>query len=426
MNDIFSIKAFEFPKNFLWGSATAGHQIEGDNIHSNYWHNEQARLAKDPTYEISGKACNSYEMYEEDTSLLVELGHQVYRMSIEWSRIEPAEGQFCQEAMDHYIKVFESLKKQGIKISLTLVHFTIPQWFAEKQGFSDMENLKYFERYVEFVVPKITQYVDMWCVMNEVNMATWESAFTYKMNCVRFHARAYHIIKKYTTAPVSTAHGFIRMHGKRQGDTFDMALQNYYDVLCNEYFFHAIRTGELVVPTREAIYDKEIKDTCDYWAINTYVRRMVDSRMTEGKGTPYSFSKVPLLPSKFYINQFDPECIVHNLNRLKDKPVYITENGLSCNDDKFRIVWLVEYLSAVHECIQMGVDVRGYMYWSLLDNYEWGSYMPRFGLVDVDRENGFKRTIKPSGYFYKEIIENNGFKPEILKKYLDEMPKAIY
>ncbi|MBQ7368614.1 MAG: family 1 glycosylhydrolase, partial [Clostridia bacterium] len=112
--------------------------------------------------------------------------------------------------------------------------------------------------------------------------------------------------------------------------------------------------------------------------------------------------------------------------RLKDKPVYITENGISCNDDDFRIVWLVEYLSAVHECIQMGVDVKGYLYWSLLDNYEWGSYTPRFGLVDVDRANNFKRTVKPSGYFYKEIIENNGFKPEILKKYLQKMPRTIY
>lgn len=426
MNDVFSIKGFQFPKGFLWGSATAGHQIEGDNIHSNYWYNEQQRLAKDPTYEVSGKACNSYEMFEEDSKLLKELGHQVYRMSIEWARIEPVEGEFKQEEVDHYIKVFESLKTRGIKISLTLVHFVVPQWFAAKQGFYAMENLPYFERYVEFIVPKIAQYVDSWCVMNEVNMAVTEDMFDYKMNCVRYHARAYHIIKKYSSAPVSTAHGFIYMHGKRQGDKFDMALQNYYDVLCNEYFFHAIRTGELVVPHRDAIYDKEIKDTCDYWAINTYVRRMLDTRVAATKGQRYAYAKMPLLNKGFYIDEFNAECIVHHLCRLRDKPVVITENGLSCDDDDFRIVWLVEYLSAVHEAIQMGIDVRGYYYWSLLDNYEWGSYTPRFGLVNVDRENGFKRTIKPSGYFFREIIENNGYEPEMLKKYLKEMPKTVY
>ena len=113
---------------------------------------------------------------------------------------------------------------------------------------------------------------------------------------------------------------------------------------------------------------------------------------------------------------------IHNLSRLKDKPVYITKNRLSTNDDDFRIAWIVEYLSAVHEAIQMGVDVRGYFYWSLLDNYEWGSYAPRFGLVDVDMQNGFKRTIKPSGYFYREIIEKNGYQLEMLKRYLANVP----
>ncbi len=423
MKDIFCIPEFSFPKDFLWGSATAGHQIEGDNVHSDFWHNEQEEAKKNPDYPVSGKACNSYELYEEDSKLLSELKHQVYRMSIEWARIEPQEGVFDLKEVDHYIRVFESVKSKGIKLCVTLVHFVVPQWFQEKKGFYDMENLKYFERYVEYVVPKIAQYVDMWCVLNEANMALTEDKFDFKMNSVRYHARAYHIIKKYSDKPVSTAHGLIRMHGKRQGDAFDMAVQNYYDVLCNEYFFHAIRTGELVVPGRDGLYDKEIKDTCDYWAINTYLRRMIDARKPNNRGDRYIFSKVPLIPEmKFYVNEFDPECIIYNLSRLKDKPVYITENGLSTNDDRFRIVWLTEYLAAVSEAISMGVDIKGYMYWSLLDNYEWGSYLPRFGLVDVDRENGFKRTIKPSGYFLREIIENNGFKPEMLKKYLSEIP----
>ena len=109
--------------------------------------------------------------------------------------------------------------------------------------------------------------------------------------------------------------------------------------------------------------------------------------------------------------------------RLKDKLVYITENGYSCEDDRLRIVFLTEYLSALHTAIEEGVDVRGYLYWSLLDNFEWGSYLPKFGLVSVDRENGFLRTPKPSAYFYREIIENNGYSPEILQKYLSEIPR---
>ena len=109
------------------------------------------------------------------------------------------------------------------------------------------------------------------------------------------------------------------------------------------------------------------------------------------------------------------------LERFRDKPVYITENGCSCNDDRFRIVYLALYLSAVHDAVRRGMDVRGYLYWSLMDNYEWSSFLPRFGLVDVDFKT-FERTPKPSAEFYREIIENNGFSQQILRKYLHELP----
>jgi len=119
----------------------------------------------------------------------------------------------------------------------------------------------------------------------------------------------------------------------------------------------------------------------------------------------------------------NPECMIANLTRLGDKPVIITENGLSCNDDRFRIVWIALYLSALHDAMEMGIDVKGYLYWSLLDNYEWGSFDPTFGLCAVNRET-FERTIKPSAYFYKEIIENKGFSQKILRKYLNEIPST--
>ncbi len=428
MNNIFSIPDFQFPEGFLWGSSTAGHQIEGDNIHSNWWHIEQVQVLekKNPDWELSGKACNSYELYEEDSKILQQLHHGVYRMSIEWARIEPAEGEFRIEEIDHYIKVFESLKSRGIQVSLTMVHFAVPQWFNAKGGFNAMENLPYFERYLEYTVPKIAQYVDFWCVMNEFNMGFADpKAFDFKFNSVRYHARGYHIIKQYSSKPVSTAHAFIQYFGRRQGDEFDLAMQKYCDLACNEFWFNAVRTGELVLPFHDGIYDKEIKDSCDYWAINTYLRRMIDSRKANFASPRYTHRNVKLLTdSTFYINEFDPECLVHNLTRLKDKPVYITENGLCCEDDAHRIVWLVEYLSAMKDCIDMGVDVKGYMYWSLLDNYEWGSFKPTFGLVGVDREHDFKRTIKPSGYFFKEIIDNNGFSQEILRKYLQTYPTS--
>jgi len=104
----------------------------------------------------------------------------------------------------------------------------------------------------------------------------------------------------------------------------------------------------------------------------------------------------------------------------------VTENGCSCENDDFRIIYITEYLASLSAAIKDGIDVRGFLYWSFLDNWEWGSFVPTFGLVGVDRENDFKRTVKPSAYFYKEIIENNGFNQEILRKYLKEIPRTKY
>ncbi len=426
MNDIFAINDYAFPKDFIFGSATAGHQIEGNNIYSNNYAREVGSAKNNPKMEISGLAVNSYEMFEEDNRILAELGHKMYRMSIEWSRIEPHEGEFHIEEIEHYKKVFTSLKEKGIMICLSLTHGTVPLWFAEKNGWRDFDNnIKYFERYIEYTVPKVAEYIDMWLVLNEPNGGIDPAHFDAKFNSVRFHARAYHIIKKYSNKPVSTALMFVHQYARRQEDKFDLAMQNFCDVVQNEFFLHAIRTGELVLPYRDALYDKELKDTCDIWAINSYSRHIIDARVKEIKGKPYKHEQLQTLPEGF-CRSFYPECLIHNLTRLMDKPVMITENGVAADDDNFRIAYLAEYLCAIHEAMTMGVNVIGYLHWSLLDNYEWGSFMPRYGLVDVDRKNGFKRTIKPSGYFYRDLIKQGGFTQELLRKYLTEAPRVKY
>ena len=431
MIDIFSYKDFDFPEGFIFGSATAGHQIEGNNCNSQMWFDEIERKKTNPEYELSGMACNSYNMWKEDVDVLAKLKHKAFRMTVEWARIQPAEDVFKQEEVDHYVKIFEELKKHGIKISVTLVHGTIPQWARNRtaEKGDGMALLPYFEKYLEYIIPKISKYVDYWNVFNEFNFSVSEGSSQFKTESVRMHARAYHIIKQYSSAPISTAHAFRQHYAKRQNDPFDLAVQNYYDILFNEFWFHAIRTGEIVFPNRDVFYDKEIKGTCDYWAVNTYLRTMIDTRVKNCEyGSRYSFNKLRLIEDERsdMIQEFNPECFVQNFLRLKDKPVMVTENGLCCDHDEFRIVWITEYLCALRECIDLGVDVIGYLYWSLLDNYEWGSYKPKFGLVDVDREHDFKRTIRPSGYYFRDIIENNGFRREILEKYLKAMPKVRY
>ena len=424
MTDVFSIKDFKFPEGFLWGSAVAGHQVEGNNIHSNYWHKEQEILKVNPDYEVSGDACNHYNMYKEDTLLLKELGHQAFRFSIEWSRIEPEEGSFKENEVGHYIDELSFLKENGIKTFVTLVHFTVPYWFEQKGGFTKLENMKYFERYLNYLLPKISEYVDFWNVINEFNLGSSQEKLDFKFNSVFYHARGYHLIKQFSDKPVSSAHALVQYYGRRQNDVFDLTMQKYHDIINHEFFFHAIRTGELVLPHKDGVFDREIKNTADFWSINLYTRDIIDSRKANFAGERYSFTETRMLPMKFYLDEFYPECMYHNLTRLTDKPVYITENGCSCYNDDFRIVYLAEYFAAMHEAIESGVDLRGYLYWSLLDNYEWDSYIPKFGIVDVNRADGFRRTPKPSAYFYRDIIQNNGFRGEILSKYLSDMPRV--
>lgn len=425
MRDPFSINKFSFPDNFLWGSSTAGHQIEGNNVHSDWWVYEHEKIQTTPDWDMSGKACNSYELYEEDCKILSKLGHQVYRMSMEWARIEPEKNVYRQEEIDHYVAVFESLKKRGIKIFLTLIHGTTPQWFKECGWFMNLnDNLLAFEKYLNFVLPQIAKYVDFWNVLNEFNGGFIEGS-DFKFGCMHYHTLGYHTIKKYSNAPVSSAHAFVMQAPYRAFDKFDKALAEYRDVHCNEFFFHAIRTGELVIPGREAIINKDFKDSVDFWSINTYIRTLADARTTKNR-LRYPHERLQMIDKDFYLNGMDAECVIHNLSRLMDKPVIISENGCACDNDDFRIVFILEYLCALSKCIEMGVDVKGYLYWSLLDNYEWGSFKPRFGIVDVDFNNGFKRTPKKSAYFYKEIIQNNGYNPEMLKNYLSDLPKVKY
>jgi len=433
MYDVFSLPPVNFPAHFLWGSATAGHQIEGDNVHSQNWHEEQqeAFWRDDPARKYrapSGKACDHYRLYREDVALLGELGHQAYRLSIEWSRIEPAEGAWDQAAVDHYVDLLARLNERGIQPFVTLHHFTHPLWFEQAGGFRKRDNLRYFERYLQFLLPQIAAHVRGWNVINEFNL--WGGfgpsveAGAYKFNMLRAHALGYHLIKRCSAAPVSSAHAFIHWFPRRFHDTLDQRLTGLVDFATNEFFFHALRTGELVYPFMDAEYDPDVKGALDFWAVNYYTRHMVDARRAGVEGARFRHKELKLIPMNFYLEEMYPEGLVANLERLQDYPVYITENGCAADDDRFRIVYLALQLSAMQEALERGVDLRGYFYWSLMDNYEWGSFVPRFGLVAVDFET-FQRTPKPSALFYRDVIRQNGFDGQTLWRYLKALPTLL-
>jgi beta-glucosidase len=425
MYDLFQLPPIRFPAGFLWGSSTAGHQIEGDNINAQQWHAEQRGdfWVKDPAINaVSGKACDHLRLWREDVDLIADLGHQAYRMSLEWSRIEPREGHWDEAAIEFYVALLERLNERGVQPFVTLCHITYPQWFAELGGFGKPENLRFFERYIERVVPRIAHLVYGWNVLNEFNGGRSADAGPYKFQLTRVHARGYHLIKQHSRAPVSTAHAFIHWMPRRYHDPLDRMMTELVDFCTNEFFFHAIRTGELVYPYTEAEYDPEVKGAIDYWAVNSYTRHMVDARSASAEGSRFAHKRLRLIPvNGFYLEEFYPEGLIANLERLKDRPVYITENGCAATDDRWRITYIALHLAALTEAIERGVDLRGYFYWSTMDNYEWYSFAPRFGLVHVDFAT-FVRTPKPSAHFFRSIIERNGFDQDLIRAYVDALP----
>jgi beta-glucosidase len=430
MYDVFSLPQTDFPADFLWGSATAGHQIEGDNIHSQAWHNEQQPefYQNDPQRLIrapSGKACDHYRLYREDVELIAALGHRGYRMSVEWSRIEPSEGHWDQAALAHYLDLLERLVAKGIQVFVTLHHFSHPQWFERLGGLGNPANNRFFERYLNLLVPRISPYVSGWNVINEFNqwggLTAGPEIASLKFNMLRLHALGYRLIKCHSSAPVSSAHAFVHWFPSRFHDRLDRCMTDQADFITNEFFFHALRTGELVYPNRDAEYEADLKGAIDFWSVNYYTRHMIDGRRAGVEGARFQHKRLQMVPMPFYLEEMYPEGLIANLERLGDYPIYITENGCCADDDRFRIVYLALHLSALHEAMQRGLDVRGYFYWSLLDNYEWTSFIPRFGLVAV-YPHSFQRTPKPSALFYRDIIEGNGFSGALLKRYLDRLP----
>ncbi len=349
MLNLHNYPAITFPETFLWGSATAAHQIEGDDIHSINWRDQTTHPER--FIHHSGKACNSYRLYREDVELLKTLGHQAYRFSIPWSRIEPEEGKFCREAVDHYIDLLRLLKEAGIRTFVTLSHGSDPAWFWDKGGFADRNAFPYFERYVNFIVPQLEDKVDFWMTINEINIMERPECnkFELRKNYMICHAKAYRIIKRYSRKPVGAPHAVAAITPQDPHFDADKAHAAMEDWILNGFFYHALRTGELVYPYYPAETFPELKDSFDFWAVNYYTRHAVSSRTGNGRAPLPVSAQLKLIDKEFYMSSFYPEGLCNELLRLKDKPVFITENGCCCEDDRWRIVktpWTRESTSA--------------------------------------------------------------------------------
>ncbi|SFS15796.1 beta-glucosidase [Microbacterium sp. cf046] len=383
-----------FPSGFLWGASTAAHQIEGGNVNSDWWQREWGHLPGASVESPSGDAADSYHRYPEDMALLAAAGLDTYRFSIEWARIEPEDGWISRAAIDHYRRMVATALELGLQPMITLHHFTNPVWFARDGGWHSDAAAERFARYAEAALPALED-VDLVCTINEPNMvsvlADPEVGFpsiglppgvpAVTETLVDAHRRAVQIV---------------RGAGKRAG--WSVATQAYQPVPGAEAVAAAYGAS------REDVFlDAATGD--DWVGVQAYTR----TRIGPDGPLPIDDAAERTLTGWEYYPSAVGEGI-RNAWARAGVPVYVTENGIATADDDRRIDYTRGALEAVASCIDDGIDVRGYLHWSALDNYEWGSYRPTFGLVAWDRDT-FERHPKPSLAWLGEVARANTLVP---------------
>ena len=370
-----------FPDGFLWGAATAPHQVEGNNVSSDWWQREHGLApAPRPVEAPSGDAADSYHRYPEDMRLLADAGLTSYRFGIEWARIEPEEGHFSRAQLDHYRRMVGTALDLGLTPMVTLHHFTNPAWLARDGDWRNPAVVDRFARFTERALP-ILDGVGLVCTINEPNMvaimANSDEAFPHvglptgdplvTENLIAGHRRSAEIL---------------RGAGKSAG--WSVATQAYQPEPGAE------RVADDYGYSREDVFMDAARGD-DWIGIQAYTRTKI------GPGGPL---EIPAAAERTLTGwEYYPGAIEFGIRRSWERnggvPIYVTENGIATADDTRRIDYTRGALQGVQAAIADGIDVRGYLHWSALDNYEWGSFGPTFGLIGWDAET-FERRPKPS------------------------------
>ena len=391
----------DFPCDFLWGAATAGHQVEGNNTNSNWWAFEHAPGSS--VKEPSGDAIDHLHRYDTDFALLGALGYNAHRFSFEWSRIEPAAGEFSRAALDHYKRVLESLQRHGMTPFGTLCHFTIPQWFAERGGWMAPDALDLFARYVERVVGALGDLTPYLGTINEPQVVALmgylsgghapgiqdlEQARQVNRTLAAAHRRAVEVVRGGSDARVGTCLAFPYIEPMRPDDEADLAVAARIRGFFVDTHLDDLRAAE---------------DPGDFVGVQYYSRDRADGTSPLLKGPPPEGAELTRGGWEVY-----PEGFGHVLRDIASAglPVLVTENGVDAVDDAQRVRYLASHLRELKSARDDGVDVRGYFHWSAFDDYEWGTYDGRFGLIGIDRDDGLRRFVRPSAVHYGEVARS--------------------
>lgn len=386
------MSTLSFPDGFLWGAATAGHQVEGNNINSNWW--EMEHRPDTHVVEPSGDAADSYHRFGEDIRILAELGMNSYRFSIEWARIEPERGVVSRAELAHYRRMIDACLEHGVEPIITLMHFTVPRWF-ERDGFwraADAPEL--FARYTESVLP-ILDGVRYVCTINEPNIAAMLAGGEKAENLVA-HGLAFpdlHVADQ-LLASHQASRAVLKAGRPEILSGWTIATQAFR---ATEEEGSAEKLQEYGYPRDFWYLENSAGD--DFLGVQAYTRTFIgpEGPIPVAEGVETTLTGWEFFPPA-------AELGLRSAWELSGQvPLMVTENGIATADDTRRHAYIQGSLEGIHRAMVDGIDVRGFQYWSLLDNYEWASgFRPTFGLLGWDPET-FERRIKPSARWYGEV-----------------------
>ncbi len=401
------------PADFLWGAAISAHQSEGNNTNSDAWlaENITPTLFKDR----SGDACDSYHRYDEDFALAQQLGLNCYRLGLEWARIEPSEGYFSNAALDHYKRVLEACRARGLRPIVTLNHFTTPLWFAARGGFEVSDASQLFARFCRIVAERLGGLMHLVTTFNEANIGLLVALYPRSDAALKQISEVNRAAVAATGSPRFSrlAYSDPAISTPILQEAHRLAYDEIKSVRPELPVGITLTTQEIQsagAPSLVAHYERMLygdwidvaRSHSDFFGVQCYTRMVFNEN---GMVAPPPDAELTMSGYEFY-----PQALANTIrwaHRNIGKPIYVTESGVAVNDDKRRIAFIDQALDGVRACLDEGIAVRSYLYWSLLDNFEWTSgYGHTFGLAAVDRET-FKRTPRPSAYHFGALARAN-------------------
>ncbi len=434
---------YHFPKGFLWGTATASHQVEGNNTNNNWYQWEESGH----TVHKSGLAADWWGgRWREDFDRAAETGQNAHRFSIEWSRVQPTPDTWDEESIEKYRAMLRGLRERGMTALVTLHHFTDPLWVMEKGAWETDAIIPIFEKYVRKMVDALKEYVNLWVTINEPNVYALggyvlgsfppgkndlKLSMRVLGNMLKAHAAAYRAIHELQPeARVGYAHHYRPMIPRWKWSPLDRLMRNIRYNGLNMGFPSAISTGVMKSPVgNQAI--PEAKNAQDFFGLNYYSVDTVWFDITR-PGELFSnsgYSKGADMSDTNFIANI-PTGIFDSIKWVErtypNLPIIITENGVEDSDDHMRPRYLAQHLHQVWRAVNFNWQVKGYFHWSLVDNFEWErGWTQRFGLWGLDVETQ-KRIRRPSVDLYAEICKENGISSEMIQKYCPEVFEKLF